>query len=136
MKRHIALLTVLVLCLSLCACDTPQTVDEARQKADKQVSKLDDDKANACSYSSSFYEGKDGRQIYYITLHELTYLDMTENARTMMPKSHAEFAYSKISDCFADFPEVDICVIVFDGNGEADENILIVTLNGREVEKE
>lgn len=136
MKRYISVLIVFVLLFSLGACGAPQTVDDACKKADKQVSKWNDDRINACTYSSSLYTGEDGRQIYYVALHELTYFDYTEAARVLMPKSHADYAYNGIKEYFTDFPDVDICVIVFDGNGEADENTLIVTLNGREVPKE
>ena len=54
MRKLVPLLLALALCLTLCACASPTTLDGALRKADKQIEKWNGETFNGYTYSGVY----------------------------------------------------------------------------------
>ena len=97
MKRAVAIILVVVLCVSLCACGAPKTFAEAVEKAEAKISKWDSQKYNGYYYNS-YYPSEKGES-FWVFMY--TALDNPGMYTAFVAKTAAQEVYRDISKCFA-----------------------------------
>lgn len=108
MKRLIALLLLLALCLSLCACGAPKTFSAAVEKAEAKIEKWNSQNYNGYGYTSTYPDNEKSFSVLMIPT-----LDNAGMYTEFVAKAAAEQVYKDISKCFA---ALDTKVLVVIGN--------------------
>ena len=108
MKKIVSLLLAFSLCFALCACGTPQTFEEAVEKAEGIISKWDSQTYNGYGYTSTYPDNEKSFSVLMIPQ-----LDDPGMYTEYVASAAAEEVYKEISKCFS---ALDTEVLVVIGN--------------------
>lgn len=108
MKRMIAALLLIIMCLSLCACGAPRTFEAAVEKAESKISKWDSQNYNGYGYTSTYPENGKSFSVLMIPT-----LDNPGMYTEFVAKAAAKEVYKDISKCFS---ALDTKIIIAIGN--------------------
>lgn len=107
MKKAIAIILTLALCLSLCACGAPKTFEEAVEKAEARIEEWDSQKYNGYYYNS-YYESEKSFWVFMYTA-----LDNAGMYTESVAKTAADLVYKDISKCFSAL-DTQVAIVIRD----------------------